>query len=341
MKKMEYKIALIGMGNVGSSLVHILNEEKQSLKKKFDLDYKIVAIFEYDGALINENGIDLEEIVNKKGRFRDLPYWKKGIKANDYIPKLNFNICIESTPTNPKTSEPALSHIITALNHGVDVVSSNKGPFYLHYDKLKNLAHEKNLYVKYEATVASCVPCLSIRENLIGTEIIRIKAILNGTCNYILSRMAAERIPFDIALKEAQELKIAEADPALDIEGWDAAGKLVILANELLGWTKNIKDVSIKGITNITTQAIELAKSDGFVIKHLAIVEDGKLIVEPRLIELDSPLNISGTLNVIELKTKYAGPIILMGRGAGGFEAASAILNDLIFIAKKRGFAKY
>lgn len=338
---MAVKIGLIGYGHVGASLLQILKEKKQHLQKNFNMSYKVIAIFEYDGALIKEDGIDLELLLNKGNKYKELPYWKLGITfTNDLIPKLGINVLIEATPTNPDTGEPALSHILMALNHGIDVVASNKGPFYLEYDKIKKLAKEHNCYVNYEATVASCVPSLSIKNNLIGNTITHIKAILNGTCNYILSRMTAEGIPFDIALKEAQELGFAEADPSLDVDGWDAGGKIVILANELLGWSKSIKDVEVRGITSITPQAIELAKSDGFVIKHLAIAENDKLIVEPRLIERDSPLNISGILNVIELKTDYAGPIILIGRGAGGFEAAAAILNDLIDIAKKRGFAK-
>ena len=163
-----------------------------------------------------------------------------------------------------------------------------------------------------------------------------IKAILNGTNNYILSRMTAEGVNFSFALNEAQEFGYAETDPTLDIEGYDAAGKLVILANDLLGWSKSIDDVNIEGITKITPQAIELANSEDYVIKHLAIAESNKLTVEPVLIEKSSPLNIGGTLNVIELQTKYAGPIILIGRGAGGFEAASAIINDLVAIGIKK-----
>jgi len=334
---MDLKIALIGYGHVGASLLQILKEKKQFLKKNFKINYKIIAIFEFDGALIKEDGIDIELLLKKGNMYRELPFWRDSITfSKDLIPKIGINICIDATPTNPETGEPALSHIITALNNGIDVVASNKGPFYLEYDKIKKLAKQNNCYVSYEATVASCVPILSIKNNLIGNTITQIKAILNGTSNYILSRMTTEGIPFDIALKEAQELGYAEADPSLDIDGWDAAGKLVILANELLGWSKSIKDVQVRGITDITPQAIELAKSDGYVIKHLAIAENDYLIVEPRLIERDSPLNISGTLNVIELMTDYAGPIVLMGRGAGGFEAASAILNDLIDIARKR-----
>ena len=330
------RICLIGKGNVGTSLLQLLNDKKDELMKKFDISYKLIAIFEYDGALINEKGINIKEVLNKNQNFRELSYWKKDIMAKEQISKLKLDICIETTPTNPNTGEPALSHIIEALCNKINVVASNKGPFYLRYKKIQDLAKEQGCIVKYEATVASGVPILSIREGIMANTITSIRAILNGTCNYILSRMAAEGVSFQLALKEAQELGYAEADPTLDIEGYDAAGKLVILANELLGWSKTIKDVRIKGITEITAQTIELAKSDGFFIKHLAIAENNTLFVEPRLVERDSPLNISGTLNVIELQTKYAGPIIIMGRGAGGFEAASGILNDMINISLKK-----
>ncbi|MFX0070129.1 MAG: homoserine dehydrogenase [Candidatus Hermodarchaeota archaeon] len=337
---MDVKIGLIGYGNVGRSFIQLLKDKREFLKNELDLNFNVIAIFEFDGALINNNGINISELLDKGKEFRNLSYWQENVKIEELITKLGINVCIEATPTNSNTGEPALSHIIMALENDIDIVASNKGPFYLQSKKIKSLAKKCNCFIGYEATVASCVPCLSIKENLIGNYIIKITAILNGTCNYILSRMTAEGIPFDIALKEAQELGYAEADPTLDIEGYDAGGKIVILANELLGWSKTIQDVKINGITLITPQAIELAKADGLIIKHLAIADtkNGELIVEPRLIPRDSPLNISGTLNVVELKTQYAGPIVLMGKGAGGFEAASAILNDLINIAKKKQY---
>jgi len=220
------------------------------------LELIVTSIFEYDGALIKENGINLKEVLDAKTNFRNLPYWKKNVSAKELIPTLNANICIETTPTNSKTGEPGLSHIIEALNHNMDVVSSNKGPFYLEYEKIINLAKKNDCFVKYEATVASCVPSLGIKENLIGNEILSIKAILNGTSNFILSRMTAEGVNFSLALKEAQELGYAESDPTLDIEGFDAAGKIVILANDILGWSKSIHDVKIEGISKITPHAI-------------------------------------------------------------------------------------
>ena len=333
---MDVKICLIGMGVVGTSFLQLLKEKEEFFERKFDLNFIVNSIFEIDGALIKEDGIDLIELLNKNKNIRNLPYWKNGVKPVDFMSKLAINVCIETTPTNHKTGEPGLSHITEALKNQIDVISSNKGPFYLEYEKIKNLAKENNCILKYEATVASSVPTLSIRKNLIGNEILSIKAILNGTNNYILSRMTAENVNFAFALNEAQEFGYAETDPTLDIEGYDAAGKLVIIANDLLGWSKSINDVKIEGISKITPQAIELAKSEGYVIKHLGVAESNELIVEPVLIEKSSPLNINGTLNVIELQTKYAGPIILIGRGAGGFEAGSAIINDLVNIGIKR-----
>jgi len=333
---MELKICLIGKGNVGTSFLQLLNERRNNIREIYNCNCKLVAIFEHDGALINKDGIDLNELLAKSTNFRKNKFWKKDVKAKDLISKLDINLCIEATPTNPNTGEPALTHIIEALNNNIDVISSNKAPFYLHYKRIKNLANKMNCFIKYEATVASCVPALSIKRNLIGNKITRLEAILNGTNNYILSRMITEGISFAVALKEAQELGYAEADPSLDVGGFDTAGKLVILANELLDWSKTIKDVKVEGITKITSQALELAKSDGYIIKHLAIAEDDNLIVEPRLVKRDSSLNISGVLNLIKLQTKHAGSIILIGKGAGGFEAASAIFNDFISIIKER-----
>ncbi len=337
-KNNDFRCILIGKGTVGTSFLHLLSEKLGVFQQNYALNIKLIGLFEFDGALIKEEGINIDEVLKIGKDFRALPYWQANAKPLDYISKSNINACIDSTPTNAKTGEPAMGHLFKCLNNGVDFITSSKGPFYLKYKEIKELAQKKGCLVKYEATVASGVPALAIKRSLKGTDIISIRAILNGTSNYILSRMSAESLSFSIALKEAQELGYAEANPSLDIEGLDAAGKLVILANEILGWESTISDVIIKGITKITTNAIELAKSDGYVIKHLAIAEENKLIVEPRLVERDSPLNIGGTLNVIEYTSKFAGPIILIGRGAGGNEAASALMNDLFDVLQARGF---
>ncbi|MFW9949966.1 MAG: homoserine dehydrogenase [Candidatus Thorarchaeota archaeon] len=333
---MVFRIGLIGKGKVGTCFLQLLKEKKKIIRDNFNIECIITAVFERDGALINCDGLNIDEVLNNYPNLKESDYWKPNIKATDSVSELDLDLCIEVTPTNPLNGEPALTHIIKALSNGIDVISSNKAPFYLEYNKIIKLAQQKKCIVRYEATVGSCIPALSIKENLLGTTILTIYAILNGTNNFILSRMTAEGIPFATALKEAQELGYAETDPSLDINGYDTAGKIVILANDLLDRAYSIKDVKIEGISKITPQAIELAKLDGYVIKHLAILEGDDVIVEPRMIKKDSILNVNGTLNVIELNTKYAGSIYLIGNGAGGFEAASAILNDLIYIIKER-----
>ena len=330
------KTILIGKGNVGESFINLLYEKNNYLNQKLGIEIKVIAIFEIDGALIDDDGINLKEIIESKENFRELKYWNKGVLAKDKIKELNADILIETTPTNVKTGEPAITHIKEALKSNKDVISSNKAPFYLKYHELEKLAKDNNRLMRFEATVGSAIPCLAMEELLNGNIIEGIYAILNGTSNYILSRMTSEGISFEFALKEAQELGYAEADPTLDIEGYDAAGKLVILANKLMGWNKTIDDVEIQGISKIKNQVVELAKSEDVLVKHLAIAESDKLIVEPRLVKKDSPLAINGTLNVVQIKTRYAGDLILTGRGAGGNEAASAIINDLLYIVNRR-----
>jgi len=178
----------------------------------------------------------------------------------------------------------------------------------------------------------SAVPCIALKNTLAGNRIKKIIGVLNGTTNFILDRMTNEGIDFDLALKEAQELGFAEADPSLDIDGYDAAGKLVILANHLMGWNKTINDVNISGITNINKDMIELAKQDNKVIKHLAIAKDDKLEVSLKLIDKDSPLSVSRNYNGLYIDTEYAGEMVFTGRGAGGSEAAAGIISDLINI---------
>jgi len=333
---MNINIGLIGKGNVGTSFLQLLNEKNPILIDSCEFDIRVVGIFENDGAILDENGINLENLLGLGKDFRTHDNWKFGYSALEYIDKLNLNILIETTPTKPENGEPAISHILKALNSNIDVISSNKAPFYLEYKKIKKMAEDKKQLIRYEATVASCVPILSIKRYLQGNEIIGINAILNGTSNYILSKMSDDGINFGQALKEAQELGYAESDPNLDVRGYDAAGKLVILANELIGYNLTIRDVEIKGIENIDEHDIELAKLNNKVIKHLSFAKNGHLYVKPQHVDKYSYFNISGSLNVIELETKNAGKIVLSGRGAGGIEAALAIMNDLISILQER-----
>ena len=328
------KLAIIGIGVVGFQMLKIIDSNVSNYKNDYGVEIKVTHVFEIDGALINENGLDLKEIIESKN-FRKLDVWTPNVKAKDLIPTINAEIVAEITPVNPNTGEPALSHIMVALENGKHIVTSNKGPFYLKYKELKAVAKKSNVTFGFESTVMSAVPCIATHKSLAGNKINKIAAVLNGTSNYILTRMADEGLEFNLALKEAQELGYAEADPTLDIEGYDAAGKLVILANHLMGWDKTIKDVKISGITKVNKNMIELAKRDHMVIRHLGIAKDGELEVSLKLISEKSPLALSGTSNGVWLDTELAGEIILTGRGAGGSEAAAGILADIINISQE------
>ncbi|MEM2648658.1 MAG: hypothetical protein QXS10_06270, partial [Candidatus Bathyarchaeia archaeon] len=167
-----------------------------------------------------------------------------------------------------------------------------------------------------------------------GDRIIRLSGILNGTTNYILSRMFFEEISFDIALKEAQEKGIAERDPSYDVDGIDAACKIVILANALMGRDAKLEDVERVGIRGITQEAISLAKKANYAIKLIGTI-DRRLEVAPKLVPINHPLCVHGTLNAIHIETDLAREITLVGYGAGR-ETVSAILNDLVTVLKKR-----
>nr|MDO8110154.1 homoserine dehydrogenase [Candidatus Sigynarchaeota archaeon] len=256
----------------------------------------------------------------------------------DEIEKQQFDIFVDMTPTNIKTAEPAITHFKRALLSGKHVVTSNKGPLMLFFDEVMSLAKKQGKQVMYEATVGSAIPVIhEAQSGLNGNPIIRIEAILNGTSNYILTRMATEMMDFEVALKEAQERGYAEADPTLDIGGHDAAGKLVILANTAMGLKKTINDVKTEGIEHITLDAIAMAEKEGFVIKHLGIADEhGNLEVRPKLVPKNSPMGaaITGSLNAYKFVTELAKDIIISGRGAGGMEAAAAVLSDMINVSK-------
>lgn len=170
---------------------------------------------------------------------------------------------------------------------------------------------------------------------LVGENIKSIRGILNGTCNYILSKMDSGQ-PYGQALKEAQQLGYAEADPAGDVEGYDSACKAVILANSVFHRDVVLSDVSITGITGITEEAIALAKSRNMVIRLIGEVTDTKLEVAPRLIPKGHPLAVNGTLNAAQILSDLAGPVTITGRGAGRLETASAVLSDLIAVMDNR-----
>ena len=335
------KLCIIGFGAVGMGVSRVVSMKREMLIEKYGLDISIVAVTDRSGAAINPNGLDIElllEIKEKTGKIADYPeFGVSDISGVQVLDDVDYDCLVEVTPTNIEDGEPARTHMLKAMKYGKNVVTSNKGPLSLNFRELLEAANFTNAHFRYEASVGGAMPIINFsHETLAGNKITSVQGILNGTCNYILSRMANEGSPYLQTLNEAQELGIAETDPTQDVEGIDAACKIVILANSVLNRDVSLKDVKMEGITRITPESIALAKKEGLLIKLIGEASYDNLEVSPRLVREGSPFAVDGTLNVATLKTDLADDVTVAGKGAGSIETASAILSDIVSIWKAR-----
>jgi len=319
------KAALIGLGSVGKGVAGIL--------AKKDLGISITGIADSKSGIMDSMGLDILKVLDTKknhGYCGD-----RNISSEDIVRKGDYDVLIEVSPTNADSGEPAIGYIRTALSRKKHVVTSNKGPVALAYKELFTLAQKNGVSFRYEATVAGAIPIMhTLEQGLAGNDILAVYGVLNGTCNFILTRMAAEGLTYEQALMEAREMGYAEADPTYDVQGIDAAIKLVILANTIWGDGVSLSDVDRTGIDLLTPEALRLAEDENCTIRLIAEAIPRKRIlrVSPRIIEKDHPLVVDGTLNALTLETDMAKDITLIGRGAGSIETASAIIGDLLYI---------
>ncbi|MCZ7401903.1 MAG: homoserine dehydrogenase [Candidatus Methanoperedens sp.] len=327
-----FRISIIGFGAVGQGVARSILSKQEYLNKQ-GIDLQVVGISDSKGCEINETGIDIEAALLRKKQKGSVAVGSGN--GLDIIRDVEHDIVVEVTPTNIKNGEPGLGNMRAAFGSGKHVVTSNKGPLALHFSDLKELAEDNGLFLRYEATVGGAVPIFNlVHEALAGNTVIGIEGILNGTCNYILTRMSDERMPYDLVLKEAQELGFAETDPTYDVEGIDSAIKLVIIANSVFSQAATYKDVDVTGINKITPEALELANKNDYVVKLVCEAREGKLTVAPRLVPKRHPLAVGGTLNVASILTDLAGRITISGKGAGSIETASSILSDILYIVR-------
>jgi homoserine dehydrogenase len=319
------KCALIGLGTVGKGVLDVI--------LRTDPGILITGVADSKSAVIDSDGIEIQELLDAK---RERGYCgDKGIGASDVAESADYDLLVEVTPTDVRTGEPALTYLKTALSRGKHVVTSNKGPIARDLPALRAMAAARGVQIRYEATVGGAIPIMhTLEHGLKGNRILGLHGVLNGTCNFILTRMAAEGLTYEQALLEARELGYAEADPTYDVKGIDAAIKLVILANTIWKNGVTLDDVDVTGIDLLTSDAIRLAEEQDCTIRLIveAIPSKNLLRVSPRIIAKDHALVFEGTLNALALDTDLAGVITLMGKGAGSSETASAILGDILFI---------
>ncbi|MEJ5293053.1 MAG: homoserine dehydrogenase [Candidatus Methanosuratincola sp.] len=341
---MKFDIAFIGFGTVGRGFADLLIEKREYLKKAFDIDWRVVAISDIKaGSVLDSKGIDLEEAVrladSGKG-IGGIPAEKKGLSALETIREGNANLIVEVTWTNIKDGEPGYSHIRTALEMGKHVATTNKGPIALHYRELMRISSERGGRLRFEGTVLSGTPVFNLFDGpLAGCGISSIRGIVNGTTNLILSEMEKGRTYSEV-LREAQRMGFAEADPTMDVDGWDAAAKASILANHFFGADVKPEGVSRKGISGITLEEVTEAVRKGGRIKLLARAWKGeggevRAEVSPIWIPVSDPLaSIGGVTNALTFSTDALGEVTIVGPGAGRKATGYSLLADMISIAR-------
>lgn len=330
------RIILIGYGIVGQSFTKLLLSKLVDLSNLYGMKPRIVACVDNKGSAIDTSGLDIQrllEIKKNKGTVGEYYNNKTSrLEPLQIIENIDAEIVLELTPTNLTDGEPGLSHITSAMKYGKNVITVNKGPLSVAFSSLVELANYNGIMFKFSGTVGGGTPILEFAKRCLkGDRIVSFKGILNGTTNFILSKME-EGLTFKNALKDAQIKGYAETVPSLDIDGFDAAAKLVIMANWLMGMKVALEDVDRSGITKVKTQEVTKAIKKGNAIKLIASCENKRLVVKPMEVSKLDPICVNGTLNSVTFSLEYAGNQTIIGRGAGGIETASAVLRDMIEI---------
>lgn len=335
------RLALIGFGNVGQGFAQLLVGEGKRLRQQYGLDFRIVAVCDRTkGSLHCSSGLDAQallETVRQAGDFSGLSQDKTTWDALQTIQNAPCEAVLELSDTNLQTGEPAFTHIAQALRLGKHVVTPNKGPVALMYPQLVRLAKENACQLGVEGAVMSGTPAIHLGLDLLrAAGIRRVEGILNGTSNFILTQMEAG-LEYAAALRQAQELGYAEADPRGDVEGHDAAAKLAILSAVLFGEALSLEKIQRQGITALSQADLASAARRSERWKLVASLERrGETLqaqVAPVSLPVSHPLaGVSGATNALVYTTDLLGPVTLIGPGAGRLETAYALLTDLLAI---------
>jgi len=321
------RVALLGCGNVGSALVDMIFDPASA--REIELS---------SGVRLQIVGIAVRRPEASRSAEPWFPSDLLTQDAKGLVERDDVDVVVELIGG----LDPAHRLVEAALNAGKSVVTGNKALLARVGGELAELAAARGVDLLYEAAVGSAIPVIRpLRESLAGERIVRVMGIVNGTTNFILSKMAQDSSTYEEALAEAQELGLAEADPSADVEGHDAAAKAAILASLAFGADVVVDDVHREGITEVTQSDVRYTGQLGYVIKPLAVAErirGGSKIsvrVHPAVVPSDHPLaSVGGAFNAVFIEGEHAGEMMLYGRGAGGNAAASAVLGDLIVAAR-------
>ena len=317
----KVRIALLGLGNIGKGVWKILNTNKEQIIKRSGYEIEIAKILVKD--IYKDRGIIVPEGILTTN-------------PDDIFNDDSIKIVVELLGG----TNPAKDYMLRAIRKKKHVVTANKLVIATQGDELFNAADEEGVMFYFEASVAGGIPIIhGINESLTANKIEEVIGIINGTTNYILTKMTLDKMEFEDALKEAQNMGIAEADPTSDVEGYDAVYKLGILASLAFGTKVDINSIYREGIQNIKSIDIDYAKEFGYVIKLLAIAKESNNVMElrvhPTMIPIIHPLaNVNDSFNAIFIKGNAIGDLMLYGRGAGELPTGSAVVGDIISILR-------
>jgi homoserine dehydrogenase len=286
---------MLGAGNVGRRFLELMVSKERLIRTKLGLELVLVGAADSSGWIADAAGLDSVALIETKlagsslSKVQGVPL--RGRELLELVHRVDADLLLDATPGNMVDGQPGLGCMEAAMDRGLHVVTANKAPLVLDYGRLVNLAASKGVSLLFDATVTGGLPAINIgRRDLAHTEILGIEGILNLTTNYILTRMAEDGLSYEEALADAQRAGHAEADPTMDVEGWDAANKLVILANSVLGQSASLNDVSVEGILGITTEMLREASARGETVKLLAVAEQdgGRFVYSVRPVSLDA-----------------------------------------------------
>lgn len=329
------RLVLLGLGQVGLSLLEIL-QEKRFISGNTRFELKAVA--DTTGVVEVRSGTTMAEVVaaKKSGGIKSLAGWLPGKDVREAVKETDADVLVDCTTTNFRNGQPSIDCFNEAIAKGMDIVTANKGPLAFSMKSIIDGASRKGVTVRYGATVGGGTPFIDFgRICASAYEIVEMRGVLNGTTNYILTRMD-EGMSLENALEEARSSGLAETDPSNDLRGLDSAAKIVILANTLCGCSYSVRDAAVKGIDTIEPALLAAAKSQGKSIKLISTYgkAEGRLAVAPEIVSISDHVNVSGAYNALTYRTADGNEYTLIGTGAGATETARAVLRDLLSLPR-------
>ncbi len=337
----QVRVILCGIGKVGTAFLELLASRSLDVRESHGIDFHLVAAVDVGGGALCNEGLAIANLLaylKRPGKLDSYPDSGRTVNGRQAIADARADVLVEATPTNLKDGEPGLTHIRAALESGMHVVSANKGPLVLRYAELHDLARENRCSIKIGAATAAALPTVDVGNYcLAGANILEVQGILNGTTNYILTRMDKEGVSYEQALEEAQQAGIAETDPSLDVEGWDTANKMLLIANRVMGASLKPADLSVEGIPGIDPARLLPARRNNKVVKLLGTAtrtqHSTSVRVCPEELDIDHPLAaVNGSEKAITYMTDTMDRVTVVGGKSSPAGAAAALYKDLLNI---------